>query len=198
MDATSSIEPWARPAGRALIISTDAELVDSLQSILRSDHHCSADCATSYAEAATLLERELPETVFLDLRRAAALEDPTHLLQRMAERSEGQTPVVAITDSGYVCDWAAVADLIIKGQLQLPLNRAQLARLLEVELAQTLFDAAPGPSVPKVVRGKTVAFRTYTPEMADMLEHVAMMAEHDVTLLLVGETGTGKTTLAKL
>lgn len=50
----------------------------------------------------------------------------------------------------------------------------------------------------KTIRSRSVTYRTDTPEVADLLDNVVRMAGHDVTLLLVGETGTGKTTLARL
>ncbi len=50
----------------------------------------------------------------------------------------------------------------------------------------------------KTIHGRTVTYRTNTPEVAELLDNVERMAGHDVTLLLVGETGTGKTTLARL
>jgi DNA-binding NtrC family response regulator len=56
----------------------------------------------------------------------------------------------------------------------------------------------PSDVAPRVLRSKTVTCKTYAPEMAELLESVSKMAGHDVTLLLVGETGTGKTTLARM
>ncbi len=50
----------------------------------------------------------------------------------------------------------------------------------------------------KTIRSRSVTYRTNTPDVADLLDNVVRMAGHDVTLLLVGETGTGKTTLARL
>lgn len=50
----------------------------------------------------------------------------------------------------------------------------------------------------RVVRGRTMQFATCTPAMFDTMDQLARMARYDVTLLLVGETGTGKTTAAKL
>ncbi len=41
-------------------------------------------------------------------------------------------------------------------------------------------------------------FRTNTPELRRMLERLQVAAQHDVTILLIGETGSGKTHLARL
>lgn len=184
--------------GNALIVSRDASLADDLQSILETDYRCRLDRALSFSEAANFLGRELPETIFVDLRKSSTREDPSGFLEQLSEWTGGRVPVVAISESGYVCDWAAIADLIVSGHLQLPLDRRQLAQLMEVELGRALFESPGGLQVPKVVCGRTVTCRTYSPELAEMLDDVALMAGHDVTLLIVGETGTGKTTLAKL
>jgi len=49
-----------------------------------------------------------------------------------------------------------------------------------------------------VVRGKTHALETRTLSMKLLLQELELAAGHDVTILLVGETGVGKTYLARL
>lgn len=51
-------------------------------------------------------------------------------------------------------------------------------------------DAAPGQMAEK--------FRTRTPELRTMLKRLEVAARHNVTILLIGETGAGKTHLASL
>ena len=41
-------------------------------------------------------------------------------------------------------------------------------------------------------------FRTRTPDLRRMLERLQVAAQHDITILLIGETGSGKTHLARL
>ena len=50
----------------------------------------------------------------------------------------------------------------------------------------------------KELHGRSRSLVTFTPEMFEMMEEVTVAAKHDVTVLLVGETGTGKTHLARL
>ena len=45
---------------------------------------------------------------------------------------------------------------------------------------------------------RTRRFRTSTPAMFEMLDELRIAAAHDVTVLLIGETGSGKTHLAHL
>jgi DNA-binding NtrC family response regulator len=185
-------------AGNALIVSRDTPLANDLRSILELEYRCQTERVASFSEATSLLGQSLPEAIFVDLRAVSTREDPSVFLHQLLEWGKGRVPVVAISDAGYVCDWAAIADLIISGHLHLPLDRAQLARLMDLELGRAMYEAPGGLRIPKVVRGRTVTCRTYSPEMAEMLDDIVMMAAHHVTLLIVGETGTGKTTLAKL
>ncbi|MCA9076186.1 MAG: sigma-54-dependent Fis family transcriptional regulator [Planctomycetaceae bacterium] len=49
-----------------------------------------------------------------------------------------------------------------------------------------------------VLEGVTRRFETNSAQLKNMLEDLAVAAEHDVTILLVGETGSGKTFLSRL
>jgi len=48
------------------------------------------------------------------------------------------------------------------------------------------------------LRGSTRSLVTFTPSMFEMLAELEVAAAHDVTVLLIGETGSGKTHLARL
>ncbi len=60
----------------------------------------------------------------------------------------------------------------------------------------TLVDKAPESGA--VLAGISRRFETFTPQVKRMLEDLAIAAEKDVTLLLIGETGAGKTYLSNL
>ena len=63
-------------------------------------------------------------------------------------------------------------------------------------------NAASWPSrrVPRLfgVQGEAISLRTYEPSFQPTLQQLMRIAAHNVTLLIIGETGTGKTTLAQL
>ncbi|HZZ70614.1 MAG TPA: sigma-54 dependent transcriptional regulator [Pirellulales bacterium] len=50
----------------------------------------------------------------------------------------------------------------------------------------------------QALHGQTRSFLTFTPAMFNLLDELPVAAAHAVTLLLVGETGSGKTFLARL
>ena len=61
----------------------------------------------------------------------------------------------------------------------------------------TPFDE-PEPEPETVLAGMTRQFETNTPRMKRMLADLEVAARHNVTILLIGETGAGKTFLARL
>lgn len=50
----------------------------------------------------------------------------------------------------------------------------------------------------RALYGQTRGLVTFTPSMFDMLDDLRVAATHDVTVLLIGETGSGKTYLARM
>lgn len=191
MEGTSPLFT-ANALASSLIVSHDGSLVEEIRSALGEG--IAARAVGSFREAEVLLESWRPAAVVVDLRRATAGENPAPLLQQLGKRENRRTPMLAVSDCGYVCDWAALADLVFHGHLQLPLDRGQLAAMLQ----KARIAHPAGPFSPRSVQGRSVTFRTYTAEMFGLLDEVAMIAGHEVTVLLVGETGTGKTTLARL
>lgn len=57
---------------------------------------------------------------------------------------------------------------------------------------------APPDRVPSKPERLSERYRTRTPALRSMLDRLEIAAQHDVTMLLIGETGSGKTHLAQL
>ena len=58
--------------------------------------------------------------------------------------------------------------------------------------------ASARPANPTSGMSLAARFQTQTPELRQILDRVEVAARHDVTILLIGETGSGKTHLARL
>jgi DNA-binding NtrC family response regulator len=92
-----------------------------------------------------------------------------------------------------------LAERTIDDCLAFPLDYDRLNRLLadkqdvEGELAG-FWTRLPH----KELHGTSRSLVTFTPEMFDMLDEIKVAARHNVTVLLIGETGCGKTFLARL
>lgn len=181
----------------AIVVSHDQPVASTLCELLAIDHATTAKLAPTFQDAERMLASTVPQSVFLDLRPHAGQQNPTALLRRLADAPAPHVPVIAIGGEGYVCEWASLADSTVQAHLSLPIDRRQLSRVLMGDVVPKPY---PGPSgdLPRVVQGATIRCQTSTPAMIQVLEDLSRMAPHNVTILLVGETGTGKTTLARL
>ncbi len=88
----------------------------------------------------------------------------------------------------------------LAARLRWPEGAADLVKLARDRLGRLpplrgLTPPAQGETVFDVIHRRLLSF---TPSLLPLLERIALAAVHDVTVLLTGETGTGKTHLAKL
>jgi DNA-binding NtrC family response regulator len=183
-------------AMEALVVSHDKGMVDQLQGLLEHQHACSVRWAPTYESAESMLPLPpagLPRPVFVDLRPNGHQESPAGLLSRLASLRATGMPVFSIDAGSYRRDWAGLADAAVHAHLRWPIEDAQLRELMAGKLS-----SPTSPLMPRVVKTATCKYTTHTPALAQMLDNLLLMAAHDVTLLLVGETGTGKTTLARV
>lgn len=152
----------------------------------------------SYETAKRELPRNAQRAIFLDLRTEATWESAGDLLQHLDFVEQRAPYLIALVDRGYPRDLAVLVDAAVTGSLQAPLDPNRVADLLR-RIDRTGPPMRPAmPSKPRVLRGKTQKFITYHEELFAMLDDLELAAFHDVTLLLIGETGTGKTFLAHL
>ncbi len=91
---------------------------------------------------------------------------------------------------------AALNEHHLLARLRAPDDLPRLAALVRDRLGRSC-KAAPAPddSPREVISRQLLAM---TPSLLPMVEKIAIAATHDVTVLLTGETGTGKTHLARL
>lgn len=109
------------------------------------------------------------------------------------------SPVYGLLDSNCPPRLQKLAEKSIDHCVAMPVNYEQLRQLLanrqdlEGEL-QGFWSQMPH----KELHGRSRSLVTFTPEMFDTMEEIKVAARHNVTVLLIGETGSGKTFLAKL
>jgi DNA-binding NtrC family response regulator len=100
------------------------------------------------------------------------------------ERRSACTPLVHLRGEVVPADLAA----LLLGRLGLSRPQPSVPAV-----ADPLENVAAG-----VLEGVTRRFETRAPQLKQMLEDLAIAAVHDVTILLIGETGSGKTFLSNL
>lgn len=108
-------------------------------------------------------------------------------------------PLYGLLDEDCPPRLRKLADKTIDDCLEFPLDYGRLRRLLgdrqdlEGELAG-FWSEMPH----KELHGRSRSLVTFTPEMFDTMDEIKVAARHNVTVLLIGETGSGKTFLARL
>ncbi|MEN6494938.1 MAG: sigma-54 dependent transcriptional regulator [Thermoguttaceae bacterium] len=108
-------------------------------------------------------------------------------------------PIYGLIDPACPAEIRDQGAKMLRGCLPMPVDLDQLETLVEnhVELAAEL--AQYYSSLPhRALRGQTRTLVTFTPSMFEMFDELKVAAQHDVTVLLIGETGCGKTYLARM
>src|SRR5262249_55137201 len=106
-------------------------------------------------------------------------------------------PVLMIVEAGTPAPGRGLVGLdpYVACRLRWPDEASQLTQLLRGRLADRPDVASPTESVEDVIARRLLV---QTPSLLPLVERLALAAQHDVTVLLTGETGTGKSFLARL
>ena len=123
---------------------------------------------------------------------------PGRFVAELGEAVE-DAPVFALLDGDCPPRLRKLAQKTADESLDFPIDYGRLHRLLaheqdlEGELAGFWSDMPH-----KELHGQSRSLVTFTPEMFDTMDEIKVAARHNVTVLLIGETGCGKTFLARL
>jgi DNA-binding NtrC family response regulator len=185
----------------AWIVSDDAEFAADLRAKLQQLPECDVSVVTvgQWLEAQSPLER--PQWLWLDLRSSSRSvrrlwEDLPHVRQRSRQLPGSPLTCIAVIDRGYPLEFAKSADRFVAAACPWPATVETLSAVLAQAVPRALDILRQEGVECRTVCSESYTFRTYTPELFPALDRLEMAARHDFTILLVGETGTGKTTLA--
>ena len=107
--------------------------------------------------------------------------------------------MVGLVDENCPARLQELAGKLVDRTFELPLTAEQLEEALaeNTDLETQLEDFRRHVPHRELV-GQTRSLTTFSPEMFSMLDEIKVAGRHDVTALLIGETGSGKTYLAGL
>jgi len=139
-----------------------------------------------------------PQWIFFDLTKDDHWKDLASVNRRLDRSVGAETPRIGIVDRGYPLAWAATADQILATSIGQQSSLAELPRLLAESMHYAKIKANRQNGGYRELDVGERRYFTYTPALFPLFEKIERAAEHDFTVLLVGETGTGKTTFARL
>jgi DNA-binding NtrC family response regulator len=180
-------------SNRVALVSDDQQLASSIQSYLKKTlgqpiFQCSFDSIRNHLGQ---------ETDGLLLLAAASVAESEQVLRLVREIFIRKLPpiimIVASEQAGEMADFEQyVAQLLCW-----PHDAAKLTPLIRERVGRVRDFLATGTveTVEQVISRRLL---TQTPSLLPLVERLALAAVHDVTVLLTGETGTGKTHLARL
>lgn len=184
-----------------IIYTFDSELESVLKPKLHELINDKVIAVKSLPEMIDQLQQSSPATVYLDLRShdlPSESADRSSVLSYFREICEFPVNIVTILDQFLPVDYVETANFITDAYLEYPPVPEELNILTE-ELSQTNPEIKPA-AIPesRQIFDHKMHVTTYTPEMIPIVDQISKIARHNVTLLLIGETGTGKTTLASM
>jgi two-component system NtrC family response regulator len=176
-----------------LIVDDEKALRDALSEAIR-DLGYEPIIASSGREALAVATKAKPDAALLDLRMPDM--DGLQVLIRLRNDADGaKLPVAIITAYATAANTIEAMRLGAFDHLTKPVGRADLASLLErmvrSSATKALKPAAPDTdSVPDDLIGSSNSMR-------EVQKTIGLVADSDATVLITGETGTGKEVVAR-
>jgi DNA-binding NtrC family response regulator len=172
-----------------LIVDDDAAMRDGLAETVRDLGH-DALTARSGREALSLLGDPRIGAVLLDLRMPGEM-DGMEVLRRIRAR-DGAPPTVVLTAFASAENTIQAMRLGAFDHLTKPIGRGDLAALLARMLARS--DAPSPERKPGSEAGTLIGSSS---AMRNVQKTIGLAADSDATVLILGETGTGKELVAR-
>jgi len=170
-----------------LIVDDDAAMRGAMSEAVRDFGH-EARMAISGREALDLLEYEPVNAVLLDLRMPGM--DGLEVLRHIRARAQ-PPPVTVLTAHATATNTIEAMRLGAFDHLTKPIGRADLARALDRMLVST---AGPPPVDAALPQDRLIGS---SEAMRKVQKTIGMLADSEATVLITGETGTGKELVAR-
>lgn len=173
-----------KQAARLLLVDDDPGLLKLLGMRLSSEGYHVATAASG-PEALRHLQKEKVDLVISDLRMDEM--DGLALFGEVQKRHAG-LPVIILTAHGSIPEAVSATQQGVFSFLTKPVDRDALYKAIDEALAQR---------APISDDGWREAIVTRNPQMLRLLEQSHMVAQSDVSVLINGQSGTGKEVLAQ-
>ncbi|HTU23398.1 MAG TPA: sigma 54-interacting transcriptional regulator [Gemmataceae bacterium] len=178
---------------RVALVSDNQHLAGSIQAHLKK-HLGQPVFQCSFASVRNHLSQE---TDGLLLLAAASDDQAERILQLVREIYIRKLPPIIMIVAGEGAGRMDPLEQLVAQYLRWPHDAGRLTQLIRERIGRARnFLAADAPETIEQVVSRQLL--TQTPSLLPLVERLALAAAHEVTVLLTGETGTGKTHLARL
>lgn len=184
-----------------IIYSLDSEMESVLKPYLENNLNCSLKTVSTPSELKDCIQSLPTAILYLDLRAnefPLEHDDRMEVLSYLRKTCKSPLKIVSVIDQFLLLEYTESAVFLTDAFLEYPPAPEEF-RLLAEELQETKA-AVKHSALPesRQIYDRDTHVTTYTPAMIPIIDQISKIARHNVTLLLVGETGTGKTTLASM
>lgn len=179
----------------AFFLSRSPEGLRSLSSMFRERYACDVYVCTDYNALRSRIAASCSAAVVVDLHPDSIVDDFCEC-RALLTSDEAKVPVIAVCGEQLPRSAVAFAEADVVGRIGRYATIEEIDSL--VESLSPFCESNSDRTGAYCVTAGDIQLLTYTPEVATIIERLTKIAAHDVPLLLVGETGTGKTTVAKL
>jgi DNA-binding NtrC family response regulator len=191
------------PDSTMLLVSADAALIEAVRSVIDTLKNIRMEVVSEFEDACSWVDRQGLSLVLAHQNRQCSVSNLTRLLSTMFATG-ANIPTLVVSDEYYAEQALALLRIGAADYLTRPLDLGRLAYLIDVLTFKTRH--ARAESVASAVAAEPISLPdrdgsfTYLPltKMGRMMEQLHRIAPQESTILLGGETGTGKTRLAGL
>ncbi|MDT2021249.1 sigma-54 dependent transcriptional regulator [Methylocella sp. CPCC 101449] len=171
---------------RILIVDDDDGMRESLTETLTDLGYVNVLAAASGPEALAIMDRFQVDAILLDLRMPKM--DGIEVLTKIRERSPA-LPVVVLTAFATAANTIEAMRLGAYDHLMKPIGRQELADVVNRMLADRRLSSTEIGTQTDTLIGTSGGMRA-------VQKSIGMLADKDTTVLILGETGTGKELVA--
>jgi two-component system response regulator HydG len=187
-------------ASTALLISSDPSVVETCQKIVDAIANLRLLVTQQLAEVDRYVHTEEIALVVTHLVHRTQTAEVVSLLRSLASM---QRPVatLVVMEEHYAEQALTLLRHGVADCLSRPLDLNRLAYLMDSLTLRTRyagFRSSPAPETPATWSSRDPLFVVSSAAMGRLLEQVEVVAPQETTILLGGETGTGKTRLARM
>jgi NtrC-family two-component system response regulator AlgB len=180
---------------RLLVVDDEKSIVSTIEAALKESGH-QVDIADSGEMAITMMRKTVPDILLTDLRMDGM--SGLDLLHKAREYFPSATPVIMTAygtiDTAVAAMKSGAYDYLVK-----PFTPEQLEHLISrIEEYRRLRDENSKLRDQVEAMAEPSAITTQNAKMSKLLDTAKKVAVHDSTILITGESGTGKTLLAKM